>query len=378
MKPVPKGRRLPDRRVVWLLAAAAAVVALVTVATATAVSTRQAVAPSNNSLPTIGGSATTGSTLSANPGTWNGSTPITFQYQWRICGGSGEACHDIAGATSQTYVLKRDDAGNTVRIHVIASNSDGSANATSAPSARIAVPAGPTNTVPPAISGNATVNGTLTTSNGTWTGATPITFTYQWTLCGEDGEACQEISGATAQTYKPKSADVGKTVRARVSARNSDGTTSATSVPSAKIGSGSSGGSGGATCPTPPAGTQTVPVEDMSLPMLLQVAGFQVTSGTITKSTQQFTARFRVTDTCGHPVSGALVYATAVPYNQFTIPAEPKTDNTGWATMTFQRLGGFPASAQQQQLTMFVRARKQGEPVLSGIAARRLIAFAMG
>jgi hypothetical protein len=116
----------------------------------------------------------------------------------------------------------------------------------------------------------------------------------------------------------------------------------------------------------------------MALPALLQVAGFQVTSGTITKSTQTFTARFRATDTCGHPVSGAYIYATAVPYNQFTIPAEARTDNTGWATMTFQRLGGFPASSQQQQLTMFIRARKQGEPVLAGVTARRLIAFAMG
>jgi hypothetical protein len=377
MKPLERGRRLTDPRVRWALIAAAAVT-LVAVGTATAVTTRQAVAPSNNSLPTIGGSATTGSTLTANPGTWNGSTPITFQYQWRICDGNGAACHDISGATTQSYLLKRDDAGNTVRVNVIASNSDGSANATSAPSARIAVPAGPTNTVPPAISGSATVNGTLTASNGTWTGATPITFTYQWTICGEDGEACHDISGATAQTYKPKSADAGNTVRVRVSARNSDGTTNATSVPSAKISSGSSGGGGAATCPTPPAGTQTVPIEEMALPALLQVAGFQVTSGRITTSTQQFTARFRVTDTCAHPVSGAYVYATAVPYNQFTIPAEARTDNTGWATMTFQRLGGFPASGQQQQLTMFIRARKQGEPVLAGVTARRLIAFAMG
>ena len=89
-------------------------------------------------------------------------------------------------------------------------------------------------------------------------------------------------------------------------------------------------------------------------------------------------ARFEVTDTCGHPVSGALVYPTAVPYNQFTIPAETATDATGWVTMTFNRQAEYPASAKQQQLTMFVRARrKASDPLLAGISTRRLIAFSI-
>ena len=116
-------------------------------------------------------------------------------------------------------------------------------------------------------------------------------------------------------------------------------------------------------------------VAECPLPELLQVAGAQVTSGKMTKSTQSFTAKFKVTDLCGHLVSGALVYATAVPYNQFTIPAEVKTGNDGWATMTFNRLKGYPASQAQQQLTMFIRARKEGENILAGISSRRLIAF---
>jgi hypothetical protein len=352
---------------------AAVVVGLIAVGTAAAVGTRSAVAPSNNSLPTIGGSATTGSTLTANPGTWNGSTPVSFQYQWRICDGSGNGCHDISGATSQTYVLKADDAGNTVRVAVIASNSDGSGNATSAPSDKIAKPAGPTNTAAPTITGTAKVGSTLTATSGTWSGVTPITFTYQWTVCGEDGNQCHDISGATQQTYKPVSGDAGNTLRVEVAAKNSEGTTTATSVPSPKIAS----ASGGSNCPTPPAGSSTVSIDAVSLPCQLQVASFQVTSGTLTLQTQTFTARFRITDTSGHHVSGALVYATAVPYNQFTIPTEAKSDSAGWATLTFNRLRNFPASSKQQQLTMFIRARKDGENVLSGVAARRLIAFSI-
>src|SRR6476646_8040573 len=112
--------------------AGALALALVAVGTAAAITTRATVAPSNTGLPTTGGVNTVGSTLTANPGTWNGSTPITFQYQWEICDGNGAACHDISGATSQTYVLKADDAGNTVRVDVTATNSDGTATARSA------------------------------------------------------------------------------------------------------------------------------------------------------------------------------------------------------------------------------------------------------
>lgn len=353
--------------------AGALVLALAAVGTAAAVTTRAAVAPSNSSLPTSSGTPTAGSTLTANPGTWSGSAPITFQYQWQVCDGNGAACHDIAGATSQNYQLKNDDAGNTVRVRVIGSNTDGSGSALSVPSARIAAAGtGPTNTVAPTITGTAAVGSTLTANTGTWTGSAPITFTYQWTVCDGNGASCHDISGATATTYVLKTADAGNTVRVRVTAKNNTGSTAATSAPSAKVSGQSQPATG---CPTPPAGTQTVAVANVGSPARLQVAQFQVTSGALTFSTNSFSARFLISDTCGHPVSGALVYATAVPYNQFSIPTEATTDGSGWATMTFNRQAGYPATSKQQQLTMLVRARKAGDPILAGISTRRLIAF---
>jgi len=72
----------------------------------------------------------------------------------------------------------------------------------------------PVNTVAPVVSGTATFGQTLTTTNGTWTGAPAPTFTYQWQ------RGVGNISGATSSTYVLVAADVGNTVRCVVTATN--------------------------------------------------------------------------------------------------------------------------------------------------------------
>jgi hypothetical protein len=82
-----------------------------------------------------------------------------------------------------------------------------------------------------------------------------------------------------------------------------------------------------------------------------------------------------VGSTCGVGIQGASVYVTAVPYNQFSIPAEQPTNSNGWAELRFHRMSGFPVSSKQQLIAMFVRARKPSDSLLGGISTRRLVSI---
>lgn len=80
--------------------------------------------------------------------------------------------------------------------------------------------AAPVLVIAPAISGAAQVGQTLTASDGTWTG-TGITYARVWRL---DGAIV-----STSLTYKPITADIGKTLAVTVTATNAGGSVSATS-----------------------------------------------------------------------------------------------------------------------------------------------------
>jgi concanavalin A-like lectin/glucanase superfamily protein len=91
--------------------------------------------PTNTAAPTISGTAQEGQTLTSSPGSWDGTQPITYAFRWRRCDSTGAGCGDIAGATSATYTVGGADVGGTLRVVVTASNSAGSANATSSATA---------------------------------------------------------------------------------------------------------------------------------------------------------------------------------------------------------------------------------------------------
>jgi hypothetical protein len=93
--------------------------------------------------------------------------------------------------------------------------------------------AAPSNTSPPTISGTAQQNQTLTADKGTWAGTEPITYTYAWQRCNSGGGNCSNIKNATGTTYTLARGDVNHTLRVVVSAKNAEGTISATSAATA-------------------------------------------------------------------------------------------------------------------------------------------------
>ena len=88
-------------------------------------------APANTVLPTISGTAKEGRTLSASTGSWSGTPPITFSYQWESCNASGGSCSNISGATGSTHLLGAGEAGKTMRVVVTANNTVGPTASTS-------------------------------------------------------------------------------------------------------------------------------------------------------------------------------------------------------------------------------------------------------
>jgi hypothetical protein len=234
----------------------------------------------------------------------------------------------------------------------------------------------PVNVDPPTISGTPQEGKTLIATRGDWNN-NPTDYDYFWMRCDKNGGSCANISGATSRQYTLKGVDVGNTLRFRVVARNADGATSATSVPTAVVQKATTP----PTTTTPsrgngcPSGGNPDQVANIVAPASLIVDTQTSDPQVITSTVETLVVRFHVTSTCGGPVQGALVYATGTPFNQFSIPPEVPTGADGWAELRFQRLSGFPVSRRQQLLAMFVRARKPGEPLLAGIAARRLVSL---
>jgi hypothetical protein len=94
---------------------------------ATAVVAATGSAPQVTSLPTLSGTPQQGSTLVASPGGWTGTQPISFDYTWQRCDGSGNNCSTfIAHSNMTSYTLAAGDVGHRMRIEVTAQNRRGS------------------------------------------------------------------------------------------------------------------------------------------------------------------------------------------------------------------------------------------------------------
>jgi hypothetical protein len=243
----------------------------------------------------------------------------------------------------------------------------------------VAAPDKPEAVKPPTVSGTPEVGQKLTGDKGNWSN-NPTDFNFFWVRCDENGGSCANISGANQATYTLTTADRGNTLRFRVEASNAAGSTTASSVPTAVIRAAAAPSPPPA--PTPPApsngcpaGSEPIQVSSLSPPARLTVDGQQAVPSVVRRGTTDITIRYHVSACGGRSVEGALVYSTAVPFNQLSIPAEQPTGQDGWVALRFHALSGFPVSPRQQLIALFTRARKPGENLLGGISTRRLFSL---
>ena len=190
-------------------------------------------APINSSAPIISGNTLVGSTLTLdNPGSWNGSAPITYTYQWY------RGASPISGATNITYTTQSPaDIGQAITCHVTATNVYGSSTEPSNP---ITPTTPPLNTLQPAINGVVIsappvgfldigeVGNEIICNPGTWDGFPALTFTYQWYRGTWFGSA-SPISGATNSVYISQMSDVGYEITCHVTGTNVHGSVTAIS-----------------------------------------------------------------------------------------------------------------------------------------------------
>ena len=187
--------------------------------------------PVNTAPPGISGAPQRGLTLNSAVGTWNG-IGDAFAFQWQRSA-DGSTWTNITGATGASYQLTPADEGDLVRIVVTGTNPDGTGSAASPPSATVgATP--PVNTVPQVITGSAQRGQTLLSSAGTWLGI-GNSYAYQWQHSSDGGTTWTNIGGATTAIYPLGTTDENTQLRVIITATNADGTSSATSAPTASV-----------------------------------------------------------------------------------------------------------------------------------------------
>lgn len=171
--------------------------------------------PAQKVRPVIGGNFRVGAFIGVGFGVWADYRPgLTWSRQWFRDG------VPITGATSTQYHLAPADFGTDISVKV-AFTLDGKPLKTQ--TIKAAAKIGPANIKPgvPTITGTAKAGKVLTAKPGTWTRETK--FTYRWLRNGV------AVSGATASTYKVRTADRDKKITVQVTGTR-HGYTSATTV----------------------------------------------------------------------------------------------------------------------------------------------------
>ena len=196
--------------------------------------TNRMAAPANNpptGLPTISGTSGVGETLTASASEIadaDGLTNATFAWQWLAND------TDIAGATGSTYTLTAAETGKGIKVRVSFTDDGGKWETLVSRQTSMVMPVGG---LYARVSGSPGVGESL---SARISGGPPIynaqrdQFAFQW--ISTDGTHDFDIAGATEDDYEPIAADVGESIKVRVTFTHNDGTeTTYVSAPTAAI-----------------------------------------------------------------------------------------------------------------------------------------------
>jgi hypothetical protein len=160
---------------------------------------------------------------------------------------------------------------------------------------------------------------------------------------------------------------VGRTIRVNVTAKNSGGSQTVMSGQTAVV------------QPSGPAGVITLPTGEKSIPVTSVpkdqrlIVDRVIFTPTIVRSRQQtISIQVRVKDTRGYVVRDAMVFIRATPL--VTRAGQPRrpTSTDGYAVFQMTPKASFP-TARRTALQFFVKAYKQGDSPLAGVAGYRLV-----
>jgi hypothetical protein len=152
-------------------------------------------------VPTIAGTEQVGETLTATAAPSTGNPAPAITWQWERSG------TPISGATSETYLMVEDDAGETLTVVQTATNTEGSDTAESAATGVIGDSlAAPVITGLPTISGTEQVGEVLTATPATVSGNPTPTRAWAWFRSGD------QILGENSSTYQLVQDDAGETL----------------------------------------------------------------------------------------------------------------------------------------------------------------------
>jgi hypothetical protein len=173
--------------------------------------------PTVSSTPTFTSNLYVGGTATLDRGTWSTAGNTTYLYQWQRCSTQAiTACLNISGATTASYLVAQLDLNQYLRVAVTAINEVGGSTIYSGFSAQVAATAPPVNTSIPIVSGSAFETSVINIiSKGQWSGIEESKLLTQWQICST-AISCSDIASATSPTYTASSADVGKTIRAKI------------------------------------------------------------------------------------------------------------------------------------------------------------------